>query len=114
MHDAARQTTRQIDLMDPARGNALLAALGRPAGIETGDPLPPFFHQLHFWDAQPPAALGRDGHPRVGGLIPDLGLPRRPLPHRLPGRARGLEAAHACDARPGKRHHPRPAGGLVP
>ncbi|MBR9837428.1 MAG: acyl dehydratase [Rhodobacteraceae bacterium] len=77
MHDAAPQTTRQIDLMDPARANALLAALGRPAGIETGDPLPPFFHQLHFWDAQPPAALGRDGHPRVGGLIPDLGLPRR-------------------------------------
>ena len=37
----------------------------------------PFFHQLFFWDAQPPDKLGRDGHPKTGGLIPDLGLPRR-------------------------------------
>ncbi|TCL01477.1 3-methylfumaryl-CoA hydratase [Shimia isoporae] len=41
------------------------------------DPLPPFFHQLYFWDAQPPVQLGRDGHPKVGGIIPDMGLPRR-------------------------------------
>jgi 3-methylfumaryl-CoA hydratase len=37
----------------------------------------PFAHQVFFWDAQPADQLGRDGHPRVGGLIPDLGLPRR-------------------------------------
>jgi len=62
------------DTLDPARAQALMAALGRPAQREI---LPPFFHHLYFWEPQPPGALGRDGHPKVGGLIPDLGLPRR-------------------------------------
>ncbi|WP_417740659.1 FAS1-like dehydratase domain-containing protein [Salipiger sp.] len=69
--------TRLTDRLDPARANALLAALGRPERLDAGDALPPFFHQLYFWEAQPPEGLGRDGHPRTGGLIPDLGLPRR-------------------------------------
>lgn len=69
--------TRLTDRLDPARANALLAALGRPERLEAGDALPPFFHHIHFWEPQPPEALGRDGHPRTGGLIPDLGLPRR-------------------------------------
>ena len=69
---------RQTDVMDPDRANALAMALGLVTGICPGDPLPPFFHQIYFWEAQPPGLLGRDGHPRVGtGLIPDLGLPRR-------------------------------------
>lgn len=60
--------------MDPARARALRATLG----IRGHDPvLQPFFHQVYFWDARPPEDLGRDGHPRVGGFIPDLGLPRR-------------------------------------
>ncbi len=64
--------------MDPARAAALHAALalpGPPPGVN--DPLPPFFHQIHFWEAHPPAGLGRDGHPKIGGFIPDLDLPRR-------------------------------------
>jgi 3-methylfumaryl-CoA hydratase len=74
------QTSRTIsDRMDPARAAALHAVLGLdgppPA---SGDPLPPFFHQIYFWDVLPPQDLGYDGHPRTGlGLIPDLGLPRR-------------------------------------
>ena len=63
--------------MDPARAVALQVALGQVGTIRAGAPLPPFFHQLYFWTPHPPDALGRDGHPRVGGLIPDLGLPRR-------------------------------------
>jgi 3-methylfumaryl-CoA hydratase len=65
------------DPMDPARGAALAAALGLP--FDPAAPLPPFFHQVHFWQAEPPGRLGRDGHPAVGtgGLIPDMGLPRR-------------------------------------
>jgi len=65
------------DTMDPARARAMQAALGLEPAIAEGDALPPFFHQLYFWDPQPPARLGRDGHPRLGGLIPDMGLPRR-------------------------------------
>ncbi|MDG1448534.1 MAG: acyl dehydratase, partial [Ascidiaceihabitans sp.] len=63
--------------MDAARANAMLVSLGLPPSIETGDPLLPFFHQLYFWEPQQPTALGRDGHPKVGGLVPDMGLPRR-------------------------------------
>lgn len=69
---------RQTDQMDPARANALLTMLGRAPDLAAGAPLPPFFHQIYFWDPHPAKALGRDGHPRVGqGLIPDMGLPRR-------------------------------------
>ncbi len=42
-----------------------------------GEPLPPFWHYAYFWDSLPPSGLGRDGHPRTGDFIPDLGLPRR-------------------------------------
>ncbi|MCR9124634.1 MAG: MaoC family dehydratase N-terminal domain-containing protein [Rhodobacteraceae bacterium] len=63
------------DVMDPARAVALAASLG--LAHDPGAPLPPFFHQIYFWSPQPPDLLGRDGHPRRGGVIPDLGLPRR-------------------------------------
>ena len=66
------------DALDPARAAAFEAVLGQDPRIRAGEPLPPFFHQLYFWQPLPPAGLGRDGHPKVGpGLIPDLGLPRR-------------------------------------
>ncbi|MCX8952381.1 acyl dehydratase [Ruegeria sp. NA] len=68
---------RQSDILDPARAASLQVALGSEPTIANGSALPPFFHQLYFWAPQPPAALGRDGHPKVGGLIPDMGLPRR-------------------------------------
>ncbi len=78
MHNDALPQTRQTDVMDPARGAALQATLGLPVTITAGSPLPPFFHQIHFWTPQPPDRLGRDGHPKTGlDLIPDLGFPRR-------------------------------------
>jgi len=70
-------TQSLTDTLDPARARAMQATLGQNPTLQDGDPLPPFFHQLYFWDPQPPDRLGRDGHPRVGGLIPDMGLPRR-------------------------------------
>jgi 3-methylfumaryl-CoA hydratase len=69
------QTAPEIQLhdqIDPARLEALNTVLGVGGGRAH-----PFAHQVFFWDAQPADDLGRDGHPRVGGLIPDLGLPRR-------------------------------------
>ncbi len=72
------RTQTLTDMMDPARAQALHRVLDLPDPPPgKGAALPPFFHQIYFWDAQRPAALGRDGHPRVGGLIPDMGLPRR-------------------------------------
>lgn len=79
MHEATQKTQTISCALDPARAAALHATLGlsgAPPG--PGDSLPPFWHQIYFWDAQPPAMLGADGHPKTGtGLIPDLGLPRR-------------------------------------
>ncbi len=66
-----------VDVMDPARARALQATLGEAPSITSGDPLPPFAHHIYFWDPQPPQALGRDGHPATGDLIPDMGTTRR-------------------------------------
>jgi len=68
---------RQTDVLDPARAMAMQATLGLSQQLAAGDLLPPFYHQLYFWTPEPPEALGGDGHPRVGGIIPDMGLPRR-------------------------------------
>lgn len=74
-HGSATQTLS--DIMDPARARALQATLGLNQTIESGSALPPFFHHIYFWDPQPPENLGRDGHPALGGFVPDMGLPRR-------------------------------------
>ena len=66
---------RTADSMDPALAAALSATLGR--GHDPAEPLIPFAHQIYFWDALPPARLGRDGHPARGEVVPDMGLPRR-------------------------------------
>ena len=77
MQDGDPRIQSQSDGMDPARAAAFQAALGQAQTVNAGSALPPFFHQLYFWQALPPKRLGRDGHPDVGGLIPDMGLPRR-------------------------------------
>lgn len=79
MNPDQTRSESQSDVMDPARAAAFQVALGQAPDIVAGSALPPFFHQLYFWSPRPPDALGRDGHPKVGdgGLIPDLGLPRR-------------------------------------
>ena len=77
MSEHIPRTQSRSDPMDPARAMALAATLGAATEVAMGDALPPFAHHIYFWDALPPDGLGRDGHPARGGLIPDLGLPRR-------------------------------------
>ncbi|MDA5095439.1 acyl dehydratase [Aliiroseovarius sp. KMU-50] len=77
MQDKGTEFETLTDPMNPVRTATLFTALGLGTPPAVGEPLPPFFHQLHFWNALPPEQLGRDGHPKVGGLIPDMGLPRR-------------------------------------
>lgn len=43
----------------------------------TGDLLPPGWHSLYFLEARPASELGPDGHPRRGGFLPPVPLPRR-------------------------------------
>lgn len=79
MHPAVGLSEIRHDLLDEQRAAALHATLAREGRPPKRDqPLPPFWHQIYFWNVQPPALLGRDGHPRLGtGLIPDLDLPQR-------------------------------------
>jgi 3-methylfumaryl-CoA hydratase len=66
------------DRIDPWQAAALHATLDLPgAAPGVGDPLPPLWHFVHFREARARADLGGDGHPRLGGFIPDFGLPRR-------------------------------------
>ena len=77
-HPAIGRSQGCDDVMDPTRAAALHAVLGLSGPApDAGDALPPFFHQIYFWQARAPDQLGRDGHPRIGDFIPDLGLPRR-------------------------------------
>ncbi len=71
-----RSETR-VDRLDPQRSNALRAALGNETPLADGDALPLLHHWLYFWDVKAPAALGEDGHPRKGGFLPAVSLPRR-------------------------------------
>jgi 3-methylfumaryl-CoA hydratase len=65
------------DDFEPARTNALRAALGDSPPLAHGAPLPLLHHWLYFWDARPPQSLGADGHPLRGGFLPPVPLPRR-------------------------------------
>ena len=76
MKNASGQT--EVVTIDPVRVRAMHAALGKAgAPPQEGEGLPHFWHWSQFWTIAQSADLGRDGHPKTGGFIPDLGLPRR-------------------------------------
>jgi len=56
---------------------ALAAILGRDVEYRVGDELPVPAHWLYFLPATPQSELGEDGHPRRGGFLPPVPLPRR-------------------------------------
>ena len=53
------------------------ATLDRPSTLKAGDALPPLWHWLYFLDAKPISELDRDAHPKRGGFLPPVDLPRR-------------------------------------
>ena len=65
------------DRIDPARAEALCATLGDGRRVGVGDALPPLSHFAFFWTPVTEDHIGHDGHEKLGGLIPDLGLPVR-------------------------------------
>ncbi len=57
---------------------ALAATLDRgDLAAAPGTALPPLWHWLYFWAVAPRAELGPDGHPKRGGFLPPVALPRR-------------------------------------
>jgi 3-methylfumaryl-CoA hydratase len=73
-----RSETR-TDAIAPWPVAALSATLDRTGDPEPGPgtPVPPGWHWLYFLTAAPASELGRDGHPRRGGFLPPVPLPRR-------------------------------------
>ncbi|MFA7268324.1 MAG: hypothetical protein WC073_03150 [Sterolibacterium sp.] len=59
----------------PAR--ALAAAFDHERPPQKGDALPPSWHWLYFLDFPSTSGTGADGHPKKGGFLPPVSLPRR-------------------------------------
>ncbi len=53
---------------------AMAATLDRE---ESGDTVPPLWHWLYFLPIAPLSEVGPDGHPKRGGFLPPVPLPRR-------------------------------------
>ncbi len=53
---------------------AMAATLDRE---ESGDTVPPLWHWLYFLPIAPLSDVGPDGHPKRGGFLPPVPLPRR-------------------------------------
>ena len=72
------QVERCTEIITPAQVNRLAAVLDEPApDYEEGDRLPLLWHWVFFIKPVPHSGLGRDGHPKRGGFLPPVTLPRR-------------------------------------
>jgi 3-methylfumaryl-CoA hydratase len=71
-----RNETRN-DLIHIASVNAMAATLDKEQILSAGDPLPLLWHWLFFWAVSPASGIGPDGHPKRGGFLPPVELPRR-------------------------------------
>ncbi|MCK6454760.1 MAG: MaoC family dehydratase N-terminal domain-containing protein [Alphaproteobacteria bacterium] len=71
------RTETVVDTIAPRRVAALAATLDEDAAPGPGAALPPGWHWLFFNPAVRRRELGSDGHPRRGGFLPPIALPRR-------------------------------------
>lgn len=72
------RTETRHDRVTPWPLEALAATLDRDdPPPRAGDPVPPLWHWLYFLPTERQSELGPDGHPRRGGFLPPVDLPRR-------------------------------------
>lgn len=72
------RTETVADRVTPVPVQALAATLDRDdVAPRDGDVLPDLWHWLYFLPIAPGRELGPDGHPRRGGFLPPVALPRR-------------------------------------
>ncbi len=67
----------RTDRIAAAPLQAMAATLDLPSAPRAGEPLPPGWQWLFFNPAVARSGLGADGHPRRGGFLPPIELPRR-------------------------------------
>jgi len=68
----------QTETLGPAPARALAATLDQdPEGFGPGADLPPLWLWLYFLPMAKASEVGPDGHPKLGGFLPPVPLPRR-------------------------------------
>lgn len=77
LHQWVGKTESFQDVIHPGLANAMAAVLDRPVAPQPGEPLPPLWHWMVFWNCVRQAELGHDGHARRGAFLPPVPLPRR-------------------------------------
>ena len=65
------------DVVTATPARALAATLDHDQPYDHGDVLPPPWHWLYFVEMSPLSDVGPDGHPKRGGFLPPVPLPRR-------------------------------------
>ncbi|MEO1190746.1 MAG: MaoC family dehydratase N-terminal domain-containing protein [Pseudomonadota bacterium] len=71
-----RQESAQ-DQLKAQQARLMETTLDRAASLSDGDALPPLWQWIYFPVEAPLSGLGRDGHPKLGGFLPPVALPRR-------------------------------------
>ncbi len=82
LQDWTGRTETVEDIATATPYAALSATLDWPAGSgpqrpAAGTPLPNLWHWLYFLPMAPQSEIGADGHPKRGGFLPPVPLPRR-------------------------------------
>jgi 3-methylfumaryl-CoA hydratase len=78
LRDWIGRTERRVDRITAAPLAALAATLDRDdPEPRDGTAVPPLWHWLYFTPIAPQRDLGPDGHPKRGGFLPPIALPRR-------------------------------------
>ena len=63
--------------LDPFPARALAGLFDREQSFDVGDELPLTWHWLYFLETPRRSAIDVDGHPKRGGFLPPVPLPRR-------------------------------------
>jgi len=78
LNDWLGRVSESSDVIGATPVQAMSATLDRDdAPPAAGDVLPPLWHWLYFLSAERQSAIGPDGHPKRGGFLPPVPLPRR-------------------------------------
>ena len=71
------RTEERREVLDLSRLRGLAATIAPDTEITGGAPVPPGWHWLFFNPLVAMGEVGPDGHPRKGGFLPPVPLPRR-------------------------------------
>ncbi len=77
LQDWIGRTETQTDTLAAAQAARVALTLDHATPPAEGAPLPPLWHWAFFPPRARQSVLGADGHPKLGGFLPPVPLPRR-------------------------------------